>query len=73
MRACPVCGTENPEGARFCNHCGSRLAPDAPPPREERKLVTSHDTFGYFARRYGFEVVGAGLDSVFKVQWPIAW
>ena len=22
---CPSCGTENPEGARFCNACGSRL------------------------------------------------
>ncbi len=28
-------------------------------PPEQRKLVTSHDTFGYFARRYGFEVIGA--------------
>lgn len=28
-------------------------------PLEQRKLVTSHDTFGYFAQRYGFEVIGA--------------
>lgn len=28
-------------------------------PPEQRKLVTSHDTFGYFAERYGFEVIGA--------------
>lgn len=28
-------------------------------PPERRKLVTSHDTFGYFAERYGFEVIGA--------------
>lgn len=28
-------------------------------PPERRKLVTSHDTFGYFAQRYGFEVIGA--------------
>jgi len=28
-------------------------------PPEQRKLVTSHDTFGYFAQRYGFEIVGA--------------
>lgn len=33
-------------------------------PQERRKLVTSHDTFGYFARRYGFEVVGSGLGSI---------
>ena len=28
-------------------------------PEEKRKLVTSHDSFQYFAERYGFEVVGA--------------
>jgi ABC-type Zn uptake system ZnuABC Zn-binding protein ZnuA len=33
-------------------------------PEERRRLVTSHDTFGYFARRYGFEVVGTALGSV---------
>jgi len=33
-------------------------------PAAQRKLVTSHDTFGYFAARYGFEVVGTGLGSV---------
>ncbi len=32
-------------------------------PAERRKLVTSHDTFGYFARRYGFEIAGAAIDS----------
>lgn len=25
---------------------------------EERKLVTNHDAFGYFADRYGFEIIG---------------
>ncbi len=33
-------------------------------PEARRKLVTSHDTFGYFARRYGFEVVGTVIPSV---------
>ena len=33
-------------------------------PEERRKLVTSHDTFGYFAHEYGFDVVGAVLPSV---------
>ena len=28
-------------------------------PEERRLLVTSHDSFQYFAQRYGFEVVGA--------------
>ncbi|HEX8084246.1 MAG TPA: metal ABC transporter substrate-binding protein [Solirubrobacteraceae bacterium] len=30
-------------------------------PRERRKLVTNHDAFGYFARRYGIEVLGSIL------------
>jgi ABC-type Zn uptake system ZnuABC Zn-binding protein ZnuA len=33
-------------------------------PPGRRKLVTTHDTFGYFADRYGFTVVGAALPSV---------
>ncbi|WP_119067479.1 metal ABC transporter solute-binding protein, Zn/Mn family [Rubrobacter indicoceani] len=32
-------------------------------PPESRRLVTSHDTFGYFSRAYDYEVVGAGLAS----------
>lgn len=32
-------------------------------PAERRKLVTAHDTFAYFARRYGFGVVGTALGS----------
>lgn len=28
-------------------------------PEERRKLVTSHDSLGHFARRYGFQFVGA--------------
>lgn len=33
-------------------------------PQSQRKLVTSHDTFGYFGRRYGFQILGSGLESV---------
>lgn len=33
-------------------------------PADKRQLVTSHDTFGYFAERYGFEVVGTALGAV---------
>lgn len=32
-------------------------------PEDRRKLVTSHDTFEYFAARYGFEIVGTALDT----------
>jgi ABC-type Zn uptake system ZnuABC Zn-binding protein ZnuA len=33
-------------------------------PEERRKLVTSHDDFGYFAQAYGFEILGSGFGSV---------
>jgi ABC-type Zn uptake system ZnuABC Zn-binding protein ZnuA len=32
-------------------------------PAANRKLVTAHDAFPYFARRYGFQVIGAVLSS----------
>ena len=32
-------------------------------PKARRKLVTNHDTFNYFAKRYGFEIVGNALGS----------
>jgi zinc/manganese transport system substrate-binding protein len=32
-------------------------------PTSERKLVTDHDAFGYFANRYGIDVVGAVIPS----------
>jgi ABC-type Zn uptake system ZnuABC Zn-binding protein ZnuA len=33
-------------------------------PSEKRKLVTSHDSLGYFADRFGFEIIGAVTSSV---------
>ncbi|MDX1511936.1 MAG: adenylate/guanylate cyclase domain-containing protein, partial [Nitriliruptorales bacterium] len=52
---CPTCGTDNREGARFCDNCGTRLdgeaagavtTPPSPPsvsapPPEERRIVTA--------------------------------
>jgi zinc/manganese transport system substrate-binding protein len=32
-------------------------------PADDRKLVTDHDAFGYFASRYGIQVVGAVIPS----------
>jgi class 3 adenylate cyclase/tetratricopeptide (TPR) repeat protein len=37
---CPSCGTRNPEGARFCNNCGTALA-QAGERRKERKFATA--------------------------------
>lgn len=39
MPVCTKCGQDNPDVARFCLACGSPLEA-APPPSEERKLVT---------------------------------
>ena len=41
-------------------------------PRPERKLVTNHDAFGYFARRYGITVVGAVIPSLSTAAEPSA-
>jgi class 3 adenylate cyclase/tetratricopeptide (TPR) repeat protein len=38
MPACPSCGRENTEDARFCSACGARLTTPAAP--EQRKVVT---------------------------------
>lgn len=41
-------------------------------PRAERKLVTSHDAFNYFANRYGITVVGATIPSQTTQAQPSA-
>jgi ABC-type Zn uptake system ZnuABC Zn-binding protein ZnuA/ABC-type Mn2+/Zn2+ transport system permease subunit len=46
--------------------CIARVRKDA------RKLVTDHDAFGYFARRYGIEVVGAVIPSQTTQAQPSA-
>ena len=40
MQTCPACGQENPDGFRLCGMCGASLVAEAPPAREERKVVT---------------------------------
>ena len=41
-------------------------------PEANRKLVTDHEALGYFARRYGFEVVGAVIPNVTTSAEPSA-
>jgi ABC-type Zn uptake system ZnuABC Zn-binding protein ZnuA len=41
-------------------------------PSTQRTIVTSHDTFGYFARRYGFQVAGTALTSFSSEAQPSA-
>jgi len=43
-----------------------------PIPADERKLVTDHDAFGYFARRYGIRVVGAVISAQTTQAQPSA-
>jgi ABC-type Zn uptake system ZnuABC Zn-binding protein ZnuA len=41
-------------------------------PAAQRKLVTTHDALGYYARRYGIEVVGAVIPSLSTSGQPSA-
>ena len=41
-------------------------------PASRRKLVTSHDSLGYFAKRYGFTIVGAALGTSTEAAEPSA-
>ncbi len=41
-------------------------------PPERRRLVTTHETLGYFARRYGFEVLGTLLPTTTEGASPSA-
>jgi ABC-type Zn uptake system ZnuABC Zn-binding protein ZnuA len=41
-------------------------------PRAQRKLVTTHDSLGYFAARYGIEVIGTVIPSLSTQAQPSA-
>jgi zinc/manganese transport system substrate-binding protein len=41
-------------------------------PPSKRKLVTTHDSLGYFARRYGVEVIGSVIPSLSTQAQPSA-
>ena len=51
---------------RYIATCLDRLAPD------ERKLVTEHDALGYYADRYGLEVIGAAIPALSTQAQPSA-
>jgi len=46
--------------------CLGRIPPD------QRKLVTDHEAFGYFANRYGFDVIGAVIPALTTQAEPSA-
>jgi class 3 adenylate cyclase/tetratricopeptide (TPR) repeat protein len=56
MTVCENCGTENPEGFRFCGACAAAL-PGAPEPRQTRKMVTA-----LFCDVTGSTALGEDLD-----------
>ena len=41
-------------------------------PRSQRKLVTTHDALGYYAARYGIDVVGTVIPSLSTEAQPSA-
>lgn len=41
-------------------------------PAEQRKLVTSHDALGYYADRYGIDVIGAAIPALITQAQPSA-
>ncbi|MGI8929104.1 MAG: adenylate/guanylate cyclase domain-containing protein [Candidatus Limnocylindrales bacterium] len=58
MSACPACGSDLPEGAKFCLECGTRLAPDGAAISDTRKVVTV-----LFTDVVGSTALGEQLDA----------
>jgi hypothetical protein len=64
--ACPSCGAESPDGARFCAFCATPLAAGTPA-REERKVVSVVfvDLAGHTARSDSADPEGAVSDAAY--------
>ncbi|MEA2621309.1 MAG: hypothetical protein QOH61_219 [Chloroflexota bacterium] len=58
MAACPTCGTENPDRARFCLDCGTALGSAPEERRESRRVVTV-----LFTDIVGSTALGEALDA----------
>ena len=71
MPVCAQCGTENPEGFRFCGACGASLDAPAAEERRERRIVTTlfADLAGFTRRSESLDVedVEGFLDPYFAV------
>src|SRR5256885_12149645 len=57
MAACPSCGSESPEAAKFCAECGERLAPVEAPERFRRTVTI------LFADVVGSTALGERVDA----------
>ena len=64
---CELRGVRRPDRRARRARCGRSTA-TVPP--EHRKLLTYHDSFPYFAREYGWEVIGAIQPSDFADPTP---
>jgi class 3 adenylate cyclase len=73
MSACPSCGHENAEAAKFCSECGTALLATAPAARAERKILTVlfADLVGFTSRAEQLdpEDVQAVLAPYHEVSW----
>jgi class 3 adenylate cyclase/tetratricopeptide (TPR) repeat protein len=59
MLACPTCGEQNPERARFCLSCGTPLSAEG---MDERARETRRRVTVLFADVIGSTAIGEGLD-----------
>src|SRR6266498_462542 len=66
MGACPHCGMESREGARFCDSCGAALA-GVPAAREQRKTVTVVFCDVSGSTELGEKFIGDAVMAVFGV------
>ena len=66
-RAIPGADAGAVRGAAARAGCGGARAASTRCRQSERRLVTSHDALGYFARRYGIDVVGTVIPALSTV------
>ena len=68
----PTSGTRPPTRASCAGSTARSPPASTEVPAAKRKLVTTHDSLGYFADRYGVEVVGSVIPSLSTQAQPSA-
>src|SRR5882762_11183308 len=74
MAACPACGTEGPEAAKFCAECGERLTAVDPPERFRRTVtILFSDVVGSTAlgERLDPETLARVMGDYFEAVKPV--
>ena len=71
---CPVCSTENRDGANFCRNCGIKLSAAGdripPPPTPEREWATTAPAPRPWTSRPRMKVTNSGAAAL--IAQPIA-